>query len=270
MPANRSVLIDLDKVIESKFGPNKLPKFVVGWLKKFIHQDYLNEYLRRGDVGIDFARGALAYFEAPVSVEGLENIPKDGRFTFAGNHPLGGIDALGVVAAVGGHFDGNIAFLANDFLMAFKQLDEYNIPVNKTGGQSAELPKRLDEAFRSDRQIIVFPAGLCSRKIDGVVQDLPWKKTFITKSRQSGRAVVPMWFSGQNSPRFYRLDKLCKMLGIKFNLAMLTLPDEMYKGQHKSYRLIFGKPIPAETFTADKKDAEWAAWVREKVYELKK
>ena len=103
-----------------------------------------------------------------------------------------------------------------------------------------------------------------------MVQDLPWKKTFISKSRQFQRDIVPMWFSGQNSPRFYRLDKLCKTLKIKFNLAMLTLPDEMYKGQHKPYRLVFGKPIPWQNFTAEKKDMEWAAWVREKVYELKK
>lgn len=270
MPTNRSVLIDLDEVIRRKFGANKLPRFAVSWLKKFIHQDYLNEYLRRGTVGIDFATGALEYFHATVTVEGLEDLPKDGRFTFAGNHPLGGIDALGVVSAIGSHFDGKIAFLANDFLMAFKQLDEYNIPVNKTGGQSSSLPKRLDEAFASDRQIIVFPAGLCSRRIDGIVQDLPWKKTFITKSRASQRDVVPMWFSGENSKRFYRLDRLCKMLKIKFNLAMLTLPDEMYKGRNKSYRLVFGKPIPWQTFTKQKKDAEWAAWVRDKVYELKK
>ena len=270
MPTNRSVLIDLDQVIESKFGANRLPRFVVSALKKFIHQDYLNAYLSQGTVGVEFAAGALEYFHAPVTVEGLENIPKDGRFTFAGNHPLGGIDALGVVAAVGSHFDGNIAFLANDFLMAFKQLEEFNIPVNKTGGQSADLPQRIDAAFASDRQIILFPAGLCSRKIDGVVQDLPWKKTFITKSRTAQRDVVPMWFSGQNSRRFYRLDKLCKVLKIKFNLARLTLPDEMYKGQNKAYRLVFGKPIPWQTFTKEKKDAEWAAWVRDKVYELSK
>ena len=142
--------------------------------------------------------------------------------------------------------------------------------VNKMGGQSADLVGKINEAFDSDRQVIIFPAGLCSRKIDGIVQDLPWKKTFITKSRMSHRDVVPVWFSGCNSKRFYRLDKLRNLLKLKLNIAMLTLPDELYKSQHKSYRLIFGKPIPWQTFTSEKRDAEWAAWVREKVYELPK
>ena len=49
---------------------------------------------------------------------------------------------------------------------------------------------------------------------------------------------------------------------------MLFLPDELNRSQHKSYKIIFGKPIPPETFDNSKTDTEWAAWVREKVYEL--
>lgn len=272
MATNQTVLIDLDEIVKEKFGEGKVPRFLIRWIKKFIHQDFLNDYFRQGDVGVDFARGALNYLDARLTVEGLDKIPADGRYTFVGNHPLGGIDALGVIASIGEKFNGNIGFLANDFLMALKQLAEYNIPVNNTrgGGQSSDLPNQVNEAFRSDRQMILFPAGVCSRKVDGVIQDLPWKKTFITKSRMSERDVVPMWFSGHNSKRFYRLDRLSKLLKLKFNPATIALPDELYKGQHKDYTLVFGDPIPWQTFTKDRKDVEWAAWVREKVYELKK
>ena len=270
MAVNEPVILDLDQIIRDRFGEKKLPKAVIGWLKKFIHQDHLNGYLRKGYLGVDFAEQALPYYDVHVDVEGLENIPADGRYTFAGNHPLGGIDAMSVVAQVGRKFDGKIVIPANDLLMALKPIAEYTVPVNKMGGQSADLVGKLNDAFNSDRQVIIFPAGLCSRKIDGIVQDLPWKKTFITKSRMSHRDVVPVWFSGQNSNRFYRIDRLRNFLKLKLNIAMLTLPDELYKSQHKSYRLVFGKPIPWQTFTQEKKDVEWAAWVREKVYELKK
>ena len=118
--------------------------------------------------------------------------------------------------------------------------------------------------------VIWISAGLCSRKIDGVVQDLPWKKTFITKSKANQRDIVPIWFSGRNSWRFYFLDKLRNLLKLKLNIAMLTLPDELYRSQHKSYTMVIGKPIPWQTFTSEKKDIEWAAWVREQVYKLKK
>ena len=268
MPVNETVTLDLDKIVKSRFGEKKLPQWLINWLKKFIHQDHLNGYLSKGYLGVEFAEKSLEYYDAKVTVEGLENIPDEGRFTFAGNHPLGGIDALSVIAKVGEKYNGNIVVPANDFLMAIKPIAEYTIPVNKMGGQSTELVGLINEAFNSDRQVIIFPAGLCSRKIDGIVQDLPWKKTFITKSRMSKRDIVPVWFSGQNSKRFYRLDRLRNLLHLKLNIAMLTLPDELYKSQHKSYRLVFGKPIPWQTFTSEKRDNEWAEWVREKVYEL--
>lgn len=270
MPVNETVTLDLDQIVKSRFGEKKIPQFVLNWLKRFIHQDHLNGYLSKGYLGVEFAEKSLEYYDAHVTVEGLENLPDEGRFTFAGNHPLGGLDAMSIIGTVGRKYNGHIVIPANDFLMAIKPIAEYTIPVNKMGGQSADLVGKINEAFDSDRQVIIFPAGLCSRKIDGIVQDLPWKKTFITKSRLSHRDVIPMWFSGQNSKRFYRLDKLRNLLKLKLNIAMLTLPDELYKSQHKSYRLIFGKPIPWQTFTSEKRDAEWAAWVREKVYELPK
>ncbi|MBR0501378.1 MAG: 1-acyl-sn-glycerol-3-phosphate acyltransferase [Bacteroidales bacterium] len=270
MPKNETVLLDLDQIVRSRFGEKKIPRFIINWLKRFIHQDHLNGYLSKGYLGVEFAEKAADYYDVHVTVEGLENIPDSGRFTFAGNHPLGGIDALSVIAQVGRKYDGNIVIPANDFLMAVKPIAEYTIPVNKMGGQSTDLVKLINDAFNSDRQVIIFPAGLCSRKIDGIVQDLPWKKTFITKSRMSHRDIVPVWFSGQNSKRFYRLDSLRNFLKLKLNIAMLTLPDELYKCQHKSYRMVFGKPIPWQTFTAEKRDTEWAELVREKVYELKK
>lgn len=268
MPVNETVILDLDAIVENRFGDKKIPKPLVRWLKKFIHQDHMNGYLKQGWLGVEFAEQALVYYDVHLTVKGLENIPDDGRYTFAGNHPLGGIDALSVIGQVGRKFDGNIVIPANDLLMAIKPIAEYTVPVNKLGGQSADLVGKINDAFNSDRQVIIFPAGLCSRKIDGVVQDLPWKKTFITKSRESQRDIIPMWFSGHNSKRFYRVDAFCKFFGIKFPLAMLCLPDEVFRCRNKSFQVRIGKPIPWETFTKDKKDIEWANEVRKVCYAL--
>ena len=270
MPVNETVMLDLDAIVESKFGKGKVPRFVLSWLKKFIHQDFMNEYLKKGYLGVEFAEKALEYLDVHINVEGLENIPDDGRFTFAPNHPLGGVDALTAVATIGRKFNGNIISPSNDMLCYVKPVAEYTVPVNKFGGQSYELSGLINDAFNSDRQVLIFPAGLCSRKIKGEIQDLPWKKTFITKSRMSQRDIVPVWFSGRNSGRFYFLDSIRNFLKLKLNIAMLTLPDELYRCQHKSYTVVFGKPIPWQTFTSEKKGIEWAAWVREQVYKLKK
>lgn len=272
MAVNESVRLDLDSIVEAKFGKGKVPRFVLSWLKKFIHQDHLNGILDQKEyLGVDFLEKAIEYYDVHLTVEGRENLPEDGRrYTFVSNHPLGGVDAVSVLAVIGRKYDGNIIIPANDILMAVKPIAEYTIPVNKFGGQSSSLSEQINGAFASDRQVVIFPAGLCSRKIDGVVQDLPWKKTFITKSKANQRDIVPIWFSGRNSWRFYFLDKLRNLLKLKLNIAMLTLPDELYRSQHKSYTMVIGKPIPWQTFTSEKKDIEWAAWVREQVYKLKK
>ena len=263
------VIIDVDDIIASRAKGKKFPRFIVNFIKRFIHQDFLNEYFRRGDLGVDFADGALAYLGDEFEVSGEENIPSEGRFTFVANHPLGGADALKLISFCCHRYDSRIVTPANDFLMSLKQLSEFLIPINKLGGQSRNLPALMDEAFNSDKQVCLFPAGLCSRKIDGKVQDLPWKKTFVTKSRTSGRDIIPVWFSGRNSCRFYSVDKLCKRLKLKTNYAMFFLPDELYRNRNKKFKMVIGKPIPISSLTPDRKDSEWASYVREKVYELK-
>ena len=117
--------------------------------------------------------------------------------------------------------------------------------------------------------MLFFPAGLCSRRINGVVTDIPWKKTFLTKSRETQRDIIPVWFSGQNSNRFYRISNWCKRLGLKTNLAMYTLPDELFRCRGKHYKMVIGKPIPHTMFTPDKTDSQWTTYVREQVYALK-
>lgn len=261
--------LDLDSIIASKFKGRKLPRFVVNWLKRFIHQDWMNAGLARESEGAAFCDEILGMMDIKIEVEGLERVPKDGtRYTFASNHPLGGADGIALCSLIVREF-GPMKMPVNDFLMYLKPLAPLCVPVNKVGGQVRSLPQLLDEAFRSEDHLMIFPAGGCSRKIGGRVQDFPWTKTFITKSVESGRSVVPVHFVGENSPRFYRADWFFrKFLKLKFNVAMLFLPDEFYRAQHKTFRIILGEPIPPETFDASRKPLEWAAWVREKVYQL--
>ena len=157
------------------------------------------------------------------------------------------MDGVTLGMVLGKHYNGNIKYLMNDLLMNLKGLQPLGIPVNKLGGQARNLPKLIDEAFRSDSHMLLFPAGLCSRKIDGKIQDIQWGKAFVTKSVQTGRDIVPIRFEGRNSDRFYNIARWGKRLGLKFNAAMLFLPDEMYRIRGGSYRVIIGKPIPHES-----------------------
>lgn len=268
-------LIDVDKILASKAGKKAkyVPGFLVSYLKKIVHQEEINEYLLsvKEKRGVPFLEATLEYLDTKIEVEGLENLPDDGRLcTFVSNHPLGGQDGISLGCILGKHYDGKIKYLVNDLLMNLYGLAPLCVPINKTGSQARDFPQMVEAAFRSDDHIIMFPAGLCSRRQpDGTICDLEWKKAFVVKSVQTRRDVVPIYFEGRNSDFFYSLANWCKRLGIKFNIAMLYLADEMFKNKHKTFRVVIGKPIPWQTFDKSKTPAEWAEHVKGIVYNLK-
>ena len=268
--------IDIHEILRSKAGPKakRIPRFIVAWLKRRLHQDQVNDFLRIiGDKeGVPWLKGCLDFLDTKLEVKGLENLPSDAdgrRFTFVSNHPLGGQDGVALGYVLGTHYDGRIKYLVNDLLMFLPGLAPLCIPINKTGKQSRQFPAMVEAGFSGDDHILMFPAGLCSRRRHGVIRDLPWNKTFITKSVQHQRDVVPIYFSGRNSNKFYTIANICKMLGLKFNLAMLYLVDELFKNQHKTFEVHIGRPIPWQTFDRSRTATQWAAYVQDIVYQLK-
>ena len=266
--------IDIDKVLRDKLGSKAkwVPAPLVWWLKRLLHQDRVNAYLwdSRHLTGTDWLEECVRYLDMTLEIEGKENLPDkdDGRlYTFVSNHPLGGEDGVALGAIIGRHYDSRFRYLVNDLLMNLPGLAPLCIPINKTGKQSRDFPRMVEAGFQSNNHMLMFPAGICSRKRDGVVHDIEWKKAFITKSVEYKRDVVPIHFSGHNSNFFYRLANFSDK-HLKFNLAMLFLVDEMYKNVHKTFRVTIGKPIPWQTFDKSKKPAEWALWVEDRVYAL--
>ena len=265
-------LIDIDNVLRSK-APGKfkyIPKFFISYLKKIVHQEELNEFMKsvKDRVGVDFLESCMGFLDARVEIKGAENFPEGGLYTFVSNHPLGGLDGVAVGYVLGKHYNGKIKYLVNDLLMNLRNLAPLCIPVNKTGSLAKNFPAMVEAGFKSDNHMVMFPAGICSRRHNGVIADLPWTKTFIVKSVQAQRDVVPMYFEGRNSGFFYNLANIRKTLGIKANIEMLYLANEMFKNRHKTFTLTIGKPIPWQTFDNSKSPAEWASYVREIVYKL--
>ena len=267
--------IDIDKILASKMGKKVkfVPKFLVRWLKHIIHEDEVNRFLweSRDKSGTEWLTECVRYLDTDLRIEGIENLPdkNDGKlYTFVSNHPLGGQDGVALGSIIGKHYDGNFRYLVNDLLLNLPGLAPVSIGINKTGKQSRDFPRMVEAGFQSNNHMLMFPAGLNSRKINGVIHDLPWKKTFISKSVEYKRDVVPIYFSGRNSERFYRIANWQKKLGLKINIAMLFLVDEMYRNVHKSFTVKIGKPIPWQTFDKSKTPVEWAKFVEDKVYEL--
>lgn len=264
--------LDLKQILRQKAPKvaGKIPGFVVNYLIRTIHQDELNDilYRYRYKQGVDFMQELISYFDLTLELSGEKNIPSEGRYIFASNHPLGGLDGICLSAIVGSKFNGKIKYPVNDLLLYLSNLKSIFVPINKHGAQAKANAALLNDAFQSDNQIITFPAGLCSRREHGSIQDSEWKKSFIQKAVECKRDVIPVYFDGQNSSFFYGLANLRKKLGIKMNYEMIYLPDEMFRCKHKTFRIYFGKPIPWQTFNNSKSALEWAAWVKNIVYKL--
>ena len=266
--------IDVRQVLQEK-APGlyrKLPGFVINYLVRIVHEDELNLILNRyhDKDGVDFMVELIDYFDLKLVLHDLENIPQDGRYIFASNHPLGGLDGICLSAILGQHFQGKVRYLVNDLLLFIPNLRSIFIPINKHGKQAKQTAILTDEAYTSDNQIITFPAGLCSRKKKGIVTDLEWQKSFVQKAVEYKRDIVPIHFEGKNSNFFYNLANFRSEIGLKANIEMLYLSDEVFKSKHSTYQIYFGKPIPWQTFDKSKKTIEWAKWVRNIAYALKK
>lgn len=266
--------IDIDKVFQDKNPGLKrfIPKFLINYLKRITHQEEINEFIaKHKDIyGIDYAEAIISNFQSSYEIKGQENIPAEGRYVFVANHPLGGLDGMVFVAAVGRYFK-QLKFPVNDILMNLTNLRDIFLPINKHGGHSRDAAQAIEEAYASDHQLLMFPAGLVSRKgKHGTIKDLEWKPNFIKKAKFHKRQIIPVHISGQNTNRFYNLANWRKRLGIKANIEMLYLVDELYLQRNKTITITFGKPIDISAVQGGKATKEWAQKIKEEVYALPK
>ena len=249
--------IDVNALLRSKMGKKA---------------DYVPLWKYRDKSGIEWVDDVLQHLDLKVEVKGIENLPKsddEKRYTFCSNHPLGGPDGLLIAQLLGHQYNGNIRLLVNDLLMNLPGLAPLCVPVNTVAHKSNKsTSETINKAFDDGYNMFFFPAGLCSRKIDGKIQDLPWTKTFLAKSIQHQRDIVPMHISGRNSDKFYRIANICKLLHSPVNVAMLYLADELFRNTNKTFTITIGAPIPWQTFDKTRSTLEWARFVQNKVYEL--
>lgn len=265
--------IEIDKVVAEK-NPNLakwLPGFVMRYIKRIIHQEEVNEAMRlHGDkLGLPFVRSGLEFLDTTVKTVGLENVPKEGGVILASNHPLGGLDGIAFMKAVG-EVRKDIQFLVNDILLNIKNLEPLFVPVNKVGANPRKALQLIEDTYAKDIAILVFPAGMVSRRLPEGIADLTWQKSFIAKAKKYQKDIIPVHIDGKNSPWFYNLSRWRSKLGIKANLEMFYLADEMFKQRGKTITITFGEPVSWQSFDNSKTLVEWAEHMRQLTYSLPK
>ena len=266
---------DIRAVIQRKAPNAHVPNFLIRYLERITHIKQMNAFLRKHTTerDYDFIRVVLdEELGCSASIEGIENIPTDGRpVIFVSNHPLGGLDGLIIAQMIHTVRTKPIKVIVNDLLMHMEPLAGLWAPVNKVGRLSREQVAEQQQMWESETDVLTFPAGACSRlqRINGKwqIRDLEWQKNFIQRAREYQRDIVPIYFEGRNSRFFYMLALLRKWLGIKLNIEMLYLVDEMYGAHGKHFKVHVLPPVSYTTFDNTRTPKQWAQYMKELVYE---
>ncbi len=246
-----------------------LPGFILRYIKHALHQDRMNEILHKGNGhnGIEFANLVLSEMGVNTTSKGLENIPQKGPIIIVANHPLGGLDAMALIRMVG-QKRSDLRYLVNDVLTMLPNFENLFVPVNKFGSNAKSNLAFIDEIYATDAAVLIFPAGRCSRKIKGVIEDIEWQKSFVSKAQKYQHPILPVFIKGKNSSWFYNLAQFRAFLGIKANLEMFYLADEMFKQKGKTIEMVFGKVISSDELTTQHSSKIWAKRIRNFVYGL--
>jgi len=261
--------IDIEKVLKEKAYKlyRWLPGFAINWLKKKLHEDEINKAMIdfKDDYGLEFNRKALDRLGAKVISINQDLVPKTERVVIAANHPLGGLDGMALIKSVG-EVRPDVNFFVNDILKNLKNYGEVFVAVNKVGVSSTKSLRTMDDVFRSNSAILFFPAGLVSRKMNGLIRDLKWKKSFVTQSIDHDRWIQPVFIEGKNSEFFYNFAKIRKSIGIKGNIEMLFLPDEMFCAQNKEIRIHYSKAFHSSILHSGKTHHQWSELLYQYIY----
>ncbi len=246
-----------------------LPGFLIRYLERVLHQKQINQFLLDCPTSKnqDFCADVLRLVGVTYSISGIENIPKTGKCIVVMNHPLGGMDAIVLVDALRNHRI-DIQFIVNDLLLNLERLNDIFVGINKHGKTKTDTLLKVNELFASEQLVCIFPAGLVSRKKNGIIRDLTWKKTFVRQAKVNQQPVVPVHIDGRLSPFFYRLANFRTFLGIKANIEMFYLVDELFRLKGKHIHFTVGKPISPEELTQKGNDQTTANWFKEHIYSL--
>ena len=264
-------IIDVEKAIEnsrSKFLKS-LPGFILRMISRIVFEDEINHTIHRSRhlKGVPFIIDVLKGWNVILIIKGEENVPPAGRFIFAANHPVGGIDALAIFCTIFRHYK-DVVSPANELLNNIPNLRPLVLGLNVFGKNTREVASRIDKLYASTSQVMIFPSGEVSRRRKGIISDPVWQKSFITKAVQHKRDIIPVHISGRNSNLFYNVARLREILGIRMYIETMLLPREMIKQRNSTTTVTIGKVIPYQEITDEFSHSEWAQKIKEIVYSL--
>ncbi len=201
------------------------------------------------------ARGVFDYISdllaLDIQVDGIENIPLDGRVLIASTHPTGIPDGVAMFDALKA-WRPDMTFFANrDALRAAAGLEDMIIPVEwveekRTMLRSRETLASAIRAFNAEKCVVLFPSGrLAAMNDQKALVEQEWLPSVAIFARKYRCPIIPVHIEMRNSWLYYWFWKL------NTELRDITLFHELLNKKGKTYKLTFGKPIPPEALKGD-------------------
>ena len=176
------------------------------------------------------------------SIEGLENIPKDGKFLIVSNHPMGAADAIALYYKIY-PVRNDLFFFANElFVYLLGSFQDLLAPVIWNKEKEIHLAskvtiERLSVFFGEERPGIIFPSGRLSKLTFFGLWDRSWEKTPIALARKYDFPLIPVYVEGRNSWFFYFASYINKQLR---DVSQL---NELFNKRDKKISIKIGKPV---------------------------
>ena len=221
-----------------------LSKTIYAFLKKFLkfgETIYVGDHIQ-GMTGAEAFNWLGSEYTSNCEIEGLENIPKDGKCLLVANHPMGAADAVSLYHQIYKVRE-DVFFFANElFVYLLGSFKDVMAPVvwnkeKEIHSATKVTLERLKTFFGDERIGIIFPSGRLSKLTLLGIWDRPWEKTPITLAKKYNFPVIPVYIDAKNSWFFYFASYANKQLR---DVSQL---NELLNKKEYKFTIKIGKPI---------------------------
>ena len=223
---------------------NPFSNLIYKFLKNFLRFD---ETVKVGNHIQDMS-GAEAFnwlgeeYTSNCVIEGLENIPKNGKALLVSNHPMGAADAIALYSQIYKERK-DVFFFANElFIYLLGSFNNVMAPVVWNDQREIHSATkltfiRLKKFFEDNRIGIIFPSGRLSKLTLFGIWDRSWEKTPVKLAEKYNMPLLPVFIEGRNSWFFYFASKVSKQLR---DVSQLK---ELLNKRNKKIKIVIGNPV---------------------------
>ena len=202
-----------------------------------------------------------------VNENELNCIPKEGPFMLVSNHPFGGIEGIILYNAIA-RVRPDFKIMANFVLGFIPNLKDVFFSVNpfennkELAGSNGGIRASLNQ-LKEGHGLGVFPAGEVARYHGhSYPEDIAWSPSIAKLVQKTNVPVIPVYFDGNNSHKFYFLTRIHPILGT------FRLVKELLNKRNKKLIMKIGKPILQSEVAQYETPEALAAYLKNRSYAL--